>query len=87
MFLKTNIVPNDFDSKNFPRKIEGTGFLDHSNLKILTPKQVPQRLPIILTQLKVVNTCECLFKEIRSIFYSLYGANETTKQVYSSIMN
>ena len=65
MFLKTNIVPNAFDSKNFPRKIEGTGFLDHSNLKILTPKQVPQRLPIILTQLKVVNTCECLFKEIR----------------------
>ena len=41
-----------FESKIFPIKIEGTGFsdkvLDHYNLKILTPKQMIQRLPIAL---------------------------------------
>ena len=52
MFLKIYIillkvekrVLNGFDSKIFPIKIEGTGFsdkvLDHSNLKILPPKQI-----------------------------------------------
>ena len=39
-----------FESKIFPFKIEGTGFSDnapdHSNLKILSPKQILQRLPI-----------------------------------------
>ena len=39
-------VLNAFDSKIFPIKIAGTGFLDkvsdHSNLKILTPKQMLQ---------------------------------------------
>ena len=37
-------VLNAFDIKIVPIKIEGTGFsdkvLDHSNLKILTPKQI-----------------------------------------------
>ena len=37
-------VFNAFDIKIVPIKIEGTGFsgkvLDHSNLKILTPKQI-----------------------------------------------
>ena len=33
-------VLNAFDSKIFPMEIEGTGFSDHSNLKILTPKQM-----------------------------------------------
>ena len=42
----------------FARKIEGTDFSDHSNLKTLTPKQVLQKLPIAPTQVKVVNTSE-----------------------------
>ena len=38
----------------------------------LTPKQMLQRLPIALAQLKVGNTSENLFNEIRQIIYSLY---------------
>ena len=53
-------VLNAFDSKIFPIKAEGTGFLgkvsDHSNPKILTTKQKLQRLPIALTQVKAGNT-------------------------------
>ena len=41
-------------------KIEGTGFSDHYNLKILTPKQMLQRLPIAMAQAKESNTSENL---------------------------
>ena len=45
---------------------EGTG------LKILTPKQMLQRLPIALAQVKAGNNSESLLNEIRQIVYSLY---------------
>ena len=41
-------------------------------LKILTPKQMLQRLPIALAQVKAANNSENLLNEIRQIFYSLY---------------
>ena len=41
-------------------------------LKILTPKQMLQRLPIVLAQVKVGNNSESLLNEIRQIVYSLY---------------
>ena len=43
--------------------IKGTG------LKILTPKQMLQRLPIALAQLKAGNTSDNLLNEIRQIVY------------------
>ena len=67
-------VLNAFDSKIFPIKIEDTGFSDHSNLKILTPKQMLQRLPILLAQVKASNASENLLNEIRQIIYSIYRA-------------
>ena len=69
-------------------KTEGTGFSDHrqSNLKILTPKQMLQRLPIVLAQVKAGNTSENLLNEIRQIVYSLYRAKEITKKVYNNII-
>ena len=46
--------------ENIYNKIEGTGFSDkvsdHSNLRILTPKQMLQRLPIAYAQAKAGNT-------------------------------
>ena len=39
---------------------------DHSNLKILTPKQMLQRLPIALPQVKAGNTSGNLLNEIRN---------------------
>ena len=45
---------------------KGTG------LKILTPKQMLQRLPIALAQVKAGNNSQNLLNEIRQIVYSLY---------------
>ena len=56
-------------------------------LKILTPKQILQRLPISLAQVKAGNTSENLLNEIRQIMYSLYQAKKITKELYSNIMN
>ena len=41
-------------------------------LKILTPKQLLQRLPIALTQVKAGNNSGNLLNEIIQIVYSLY---------------
>ena len=40
--------------------------------KILTPKQMPQRLPIALAQVTADNNLKNLLKKIRQIVYSLY---------------
>ena len=41
-------------------------------LKILTPKQMFKRLPIVLAQGKASNTSENLLNEVRQIINSLY---------------
>ena len=61
-------------------KQEGTG------LKILTPKQMLQRLPIALAQIKAVNNSQSLLNEIRQIVCSLYQSKEMTKKVYNNIL-
>ena len=55
-------------------KTEGKGF------KILTTKQMLQRLPIGLAQVKPGNNSENLLNEIRQIIYSLYQSKEITKK-------
>ena len=49
---------------------KGTG------LKILTPKQMLQRLPIALAQVKAGNNSENLLSKIRQIISSLYQSKE-----------
>ena len=51
-----------------------------TGLKILTPKQILQRLPIALAQVKAGNNSECLLNEIRQIVYSLYQSKQITKK-------
>ena len=46
-------------------------------LKLLTPKQMHQRLPIALAKVKVGNTSEYLLNEICQILYSLYHAKKS----------
>ena len=74
------MVLNGFKSKIFLTKSTRTGILntDNSKLKILTPKQMLQRLPIALAQVKAGNNSENLLNEIRQIIYSLYQAKEIT---------
>ena len=55
-------------------------------LKILTPKQMLQRLPIPLAQVKAGNNSESLLNQIRQIVYSLYQSKEITKKVYNNLI-
>ena len=50
-------------------------------LKILAPKQMHQRLPIALAQVKAGNNLENLFSEIREIVYYLYQSKQIPKKV------
>ena len=54
-------------------------------IKILTPKQMLQRLSIALAQVKVGNASSNLLNGIRQIVYSLYQAKQITKKVYNII--
>ena len=55
-------------------------------LEILTPQQMLQRLPIVLTQIKAGNKSESPLNEIRQIDYSLYQSKQITKKVYNNII-
>ena len=55
-------------------------------LKILTPKQMTQRLPIALAQLKAGSNSESLLNEIRQIVYSLYQSKQITTKVCNNII-
>ena len=82
------LVLNGFKSKIFLTKSIGSGILNtnQSKLKILTSKQMLQRLPIALAQVKAGSNSQNLFIEIRQIVYSLYQSKEITKKVYSNII-
>ena len=72
-----------FESGTFLKPEElrkGTG------IKILTPNQMLQRLPIALAQIKAGNNSESLLNEIRQIVHSLYHSKEITKKVYNNII-
>ena len=55
-------------------------------LKILTPKQMRQRLPIALAQVKACKNSESLLNEIRQIVHSLYQSKQITKKVCNNII-
>ena len=47
---------------------------ERKGLKIITPKQMLQRLPIALAQISTGNNSESLLNEVKQIAYSLYEA-------------
>ena len=55
-------------------------------LKILTSKQMLQRLPIALAQVKTGNNSENLLNEVTQIVYALYQSKQITKKVYNNII-
>ena len=54
---------------------------------MLFPKQILQRKPIVLVQLKAGNASEKFLNEFHQIIYSLYREKEITKKIYNNIMN
>ena len=63
----------------FNRQQQGQG------LKILTPNQMLDRLPISLAQSKAGNNSEKLENEIRQLLYSLYRSKKHLKQLWKSL--
>ena len=61
------MILDGFKSKIFSIKSKGSGILNAGRfkLKLLRPKQMLQRLPIALTQVKAGNNSENLLNEIR----------------------
>ena len=66
------------EAKN--KATKGTG------LKILTPRQMLQRLRIALAQVKAGNNSESLFSEMRQIVCYFYQSKKITKIVYNNIV-
>ena len=57
---------------------------DYSNLKVLSLKQMLQRLPIALARVKAGKTSEKLLNKITQV---IYRAREITEKVYSHVMD
>ena len=74
---------DDYSSMTSEAKHEAT---KGKGLKILTSKQMLQRLPITLAQVKAGNNSQNLLNEIPQIIYSLYQSKEITKKVCKNLM-
>ena len=55
-------------------------------LKMLTPKILFTRLPILLAQIKTENNSNILKNEIRQTLYLFYQHNKITKIVYNNLI-
>ena len=73
------VVKKILDSNKHSQKGEG--------IKILTPHQILNRLPITLAQLNAGNNSNNLKNEIRQLLYSLYCSKNMTKQIYKSLIS
>ena len=58
-----------------------------TELKILTPKKMLQRLPITLAQVKAGNNSENLLNEIRKIVYSIVSIKRNLKKYTITELN
>ena len=59
---------------------EAIKFYDDYSSMVSTPKQMLQRLPIAVAQVKASNNAENLLNDIRQIVYSLSQSKEITKK-------
>ena len=93
--LRNAVIRKENSENEIPIKINDTNekILEFNNkqkdkgLKMLSPKQMFQRLLIALAQVKAGNTSENSLNGIRKIVYSLYQSKEITKKVYNNILN
>ena len=60
---------------------------EEKGLKILTNKQMLNRLPILLAQIVFGNNSKKLKNEMRQILYSLYRSKALTKTVHNKLIN
>ena len=72
--------------KRFSDDYDSNGWSSGSGLKILTNKQMLNRLPILLAQIQAGNNSIKLRNEIRQILYSLFRSKVLTKTVYNNLI-
>ena len=90
--LKNNVKSEEL--KDIVKELELATFgydyeneeLSGSGLKILTNKQMLNRLPILLAQIQAGNNSTKLKNETRQILYSLYRLKVLTKTVYNNLI-
>ena len=58
-----------------------------SGLKVLTPSQMLNKLPISLAQLNAGNNSEKLKNEITQLLYSLHRSKTFTKNIYKTLVD
>ena len=98
-FKKIKDIKNDVKSKDLKDIVKELEFsifgyddekseeeLSGFGLKILTYKQMLNRLPILLAQIQAGNNSKSLKNEIRQILYSLYRSKVLTKTVYKNLI-
>ena len=71
---------HDYDSSGSGLNKKG------KQLKILTNKQMLNRLPILLAQIQAGNNSKSLKNELRQLIYSLYRSKVLTKTVYNNLI-
>ena len=77
----------NFDLFNNFAKIRSEAIYDEpkgTGLKILTPKQMFQRLPIALAQVKAGNNSESLLNEVRQLFTLCINQKKSLKKYTST---
>ena len=84
-YLK-HIKEQEKDQKKFSDEYDSNGWSSGSGLKILTKKQMLNRLPILLAQIQAGNNSKSFKNEIRQILYSLYRSKVSTKTVYNNLI-
>ena len=86
--LKKSIESDELKDivKELERSIFGYEELSGSGQKILTNKQMLNRLSILLAQIQAGNNSSKLKNEARQILYSLYRSKELTKTVYNNLI-
>ena len=72
--------------KKFSDDYDSNGWSSGSGLKILTNKQMLNRLPILLAQIQAGNNSNKLKNEARQMLYSLYRSKVLTKTVYNNLI-
>ena len=70
--------------KRFSDDYDSNGWSSGSGLKILTNKQMLNRLPILLAQIQAGNNSKSLKNKVRQILYSLYRSKVLTKRTYKN---
>ena len=97
---KSKFSPNQRKTQRYDRDLKNIVDLDNiynlksgsdtskkgEGLKVLTNKQMLNRLPILLAQIQAGNNSRSLKNELRQILYSLYRSKVLTKTVYNNLI-